>query len=251
MVASTVNSIIEVIHKYDGIPMSLKKILLIDDDHTLVSLLSEYLSGEGFEVIACYDGESGIEEAYKQNIDLILLDVMMPKMDGFSVLKALGEHYKTPILMLTAKGDDNDRILGLELGADDYLPKPFKHRELLARINAILRRINIAKQQEAPKEKNTVNHITINYTNRQVTCHNNIVELTGTEFQILAYLIEHSGSIVKKEDISEKVLERKLTPFDRSIDMHVSNIRKKLCKFSTDDKMKTIRGAGYILLTGE
>lgn len=231
--------------------MTSKKILLIDDDRTLVSLLTEYLTTEGFDIISCYDGLSGVEQAHQGNIDLILLDVMMPKMDGFSVLKKLGEHYKTPILMLTAKGDDNDKILGLELGADDYLSKPFKHRELLARINAILRRIDIAKQHDAPKEHLVVNNILVNYASREVQCHGENIELTGTEFQILAYLMEQKGNIIKKTEISEKVLERKLVQFDRSIDMHVSNIRKKLCEFSQDDKLKTIRGAGYILLTGE
>ncbi len=231
--------------------MTSKKILLIDDDHTLVSLLTEYLSSEGFDVTACYNGESGIEEAYKREIDLILLDVMMPKMDGFTVLKKLGEHYETPILMLTAKGDDSDKILGLELGADDYLSKPFKHRELLARINAILRRVDIIKQQDEPKDHTTINQITMNYATREVTCHEQLIELTGTEFQILAYLVKNNGNIVKKEEISEKVLERKLMQYDRSIDMHVSNIRKKLNKYSPEDKMKTVRGAGYVLLTGE
>lgn len=231
--------------------MNHKNILLIDDDQALAELLTEYLSTEDITVTACHDGLSGLEQAYNDNIDLILLDVMMPKMDGFSVLKALGGNHKTPILMLTAKGDDNDRILGLELGADDYLAKPFKHRELLARINAIFRRIDIVKQQDNPVAQTVVNHIQLNHTTREVFCHQHIVELTGTEYQILFYLMKNKGKIVSKNEISEQVLERKLIQFDRSIDMHVSNIRRKLCEFSENDKFKTIRGAGYILLTGE
>ena len=230
--------------------MSKKRILLIDDDQDLVELLTEYLSTEDIEVIASFDGESGLASALKNNIDLILLDVMMPKMNGFEVLKALGNHNKIPVLMLTAKGDDNDRILGLELGADDYLAKPFQHRELLARINAIFRRIDIVKQQKHDDIITEVNHVKLNHANREVFCHEKPVTLTGTEYQILTYLIQNHGKVVSKSDISESVLERKLSQFDRSIDMHVSNIRKKLCEHSPEDKFKTIRGAGYIFLSG-
>lgn len=230
--------------------MSSKHILLIDDDQELVELLTEYLATEGIKITACYDGEEGLENAYNKDIDLILLDVMMPKMNGFDVLKALGNHHKTPILMLTAKGDDNDRILGLELGADDYLAKPFQHRELLARINAIFRRIEIVKQQDHNETVTEVNKVKLNHATREVFCHGQLVILTGTEYQILDYLVQHHGKVVSKSDISEHVLERKLSQFDRSIDMHVSNIRKKLCEYSPEDKFKTIRGAGYIFLSG-
>ena len=227
------------------------KLLLIDDDKELAELLTDYLATEGFELICCHDGISGLEKAFDDKISLILLDVMMPGLTGFEVLKALGGNHKSPILMLTAKGDNADRILGLELGADDYLPKPFQHRELLARIKAILRRINIVKNTKAPISALQVNGVKLNHATRQVTCHDQFVELTGTEYQIIEHLMAKPGSIVSKNEISEQVLNRKLSAFDRSIDMHVSNIRRKLLPFSPTDKLKTIRGAGYIFLAGE
>lgn len=231
--------------------MNKKRLLIIDDDRELSDLLKEYLGSEGFEVQCCYDGVSGLSQAYDKGIDLILLDVMMPELNGFEVLKALGGNHQTPVLMLTAKGDDADRILGLELGADDYLAKPFHHRELLARIKAILRRIDIIKNSRESSTAVKVNEVELNHATREVFCHQQTIELTGTEYQILSYLMEHHGTIVSKETLSELVLGRKLSPFDRSIDMHVSNIRRKLLPASVHDKIKTIRSAGYIFLSGE
>lgn len=233
-----------------------KQLLLIDDDHELAELLVDYLSQQGFIVQCCFDGQSGLELAYKSEFDLILLDVMMPKLDGFEVLKALGSEYKTPILMLTAKGDHNDKVRGLELGADDYLAKPFHHQELLARIQAILRRINIASQQNqqdlhSENSTLTVNGIELNHATRAVTCHTTPITLTGTEYQILTMLMEHHGQIIAKDALSKQVLSRKLAPFDRSIDVHVGNIRRKFSPYCTIDKIKTVRGAGYLFLTGE
>jgi len=232
-----------------------KQILLIDDDHELAELLVDYLSLEGFNVQCCFDGQSGLGSAYNGKFDLILLDVMMPKLNGFEVLKALGNEYKTPILMLTAKGDHNDKVLGLELGADDYLAKPFHHQELLARIHAILRRINIVAQQNQqalPPENTTliVNNVELNHATRIVTCHTIPITLTGTEYQILTLLMQHHGKIIAKETLSKQVLSRKLLPFDRSIDVHVSNIRRKFSSHCTTEKIKTVRGAGYLFLTG-
>ncbi|WDE12281.1 response regulator [Thalassomonas haliotis] len=231
--------------------MNNKRLLIIDDDRELTELLTEYLGGEGFEVECCHDGVTGLSRAYDKGIDLILLDVMMPQLNGFEVLKALGGNHQTPVLMLTAKGDDTDRVLGLELGADDYLAKPFHHRELLARIKAILRRIDIIRESHEPVALLKVNEVELHHATRQVFCHGQTLELTGTEYQILTYLMEHHGTIVSKESLSELVLGRKLSPFDRSIDMHVSNIRRKLLPASDLDKIKTIRGAGYIFLSGE
>ncbi|MBL4900152.1 MAG: response regulator transcription factor [Colwellia sp.] len=233
-----------------------KQILLIDDDHELAELLVDYLAQQGFIVQCCFDGQSGLELAYNNKFDLILLDVMMPKLNGFEVLKALGSEYKTPILMLTAKGDNNDKVRGLELGADDYLAKPFHHQELLARINAILRRINIVTQQnhQALHGKNSllsINNIELNHATRTVTCHTNPITLTGTEYQILTLLMEHHGQIIAKEVLSKQVLSRRLAPFDRSIDVHVGNIRRKFHPYSAIEKIKTVRGAGYLFLTGE
>ncbi|MCW8832613.1 MAG: response regulator transcription factor [Colwellia sp.] len=236
--------------------MNKKQILLIDDDHELAELLVDYLAQQGFIVHCCFDGQSGLEQAYNNKFDLILLDVMMPKLDGFEVLKALGKEHKTPVLMLTAKGDNNDKVRGLELGADDYLAKPFHHQELLARINAILRRIQLVNQQhqQALQQDSTnllVNNIELNHATRTAYCHNNIIELTGTEYQILTLLLDHHGQIISKDTISEQVLGRKLSPFDRSIDVHVGNIRRKFLPYCAVEKIKTVRGAGYLFLTGE
>jgi two-component system response regulator CpxR len=228
------------------------KLLIIDDDKELTHLLSEYLALEGYQLHCCHDGLSGLEEARKASYALILLDVMMPGLTGFEVLKALGGKHTTPILMLTAKGDDADRVLGLELGADDYLAKPFKHRELIARIKAILRRIEITiyHQKKHPTQLD-INNVKLNDATREVHCHSNLVELTGTEYQTLELLMKSASQIVSKAEISKQVLNRTLSPFDRSIDMHISNIRRKLLSFSSSDKLKTVRGAGYIFLSGQ
>ena len=233
-----------------------KHILLIDDDAELAELLTEYLETENFKVTSCLDGASGLAKAFDDSFDLILLDVMMPILNGFEVLKALGGNHKTPILMLTAKGDDNDRILGLELGADDYLAKPFKHRELLARIKAILRRISIVKSQNtaevnAPNQQLTINHVKVNQATREITCRDHLLELTGTEYLVLVYMIENHSKIVSKAEISEQVLQRKLSPYDRTVDVHVGNVRRKLLVIDPIDKMKTVRGAGYVFLQGD
>ncbi len=233
-----------------------KHILLIDDDNELAELLSEYLASEDIQVTSCLDGASGLAKAFDDNFDLILLDVMMPKLNGFEVLKALGGNHKTPILMLTAKGDDADKILGLELGADDYLAKPFKHRELLARINAIFRRIAIVKDQNPtepfpPAVPSEVNKVKINRATREIFCQEQRLELTGTEYLILVYMIEHHSEIISKAEISEQVLQRKLSAYDRTVDVHVGNVRRKLLAIDPIDKFKTVRGAGYVFLHGD
>lgn len=230
--------------------MTKKHILLIDDDQELAELLTDYLTLEGFELQCAYNGLSGLKMLNESAFDLILLDVMMPELNGFDVLKALGGSHKTPVMMLTARGDNSDKILGLELGADDYLAKPFNHRELLARINAIFRRINILTQTPK-KDSLTLNGVRVDYAVREVHCHEVLVELTGTEYEMLNCLIENNGKIVSKESLSENVLGRKLSAYDRSIDMHISNLRRKLLPFSPTDKIKTVRGAGYIFLTGD
>jgi len=233
-----------------------KHILLIDDDEELAELLTEYLASESITVTSCLDGASGLARASDDSFDLILLDVMMPKLNGFEVLKALGGNHKTPILMLTAKGDDNDRILGLELGADDYLAKPFKHRELLARINAIFRRIAIVKNQSPTDTVSTtepliVNQVRVNQATREVYCQSTLLELTGTEYLVLAYMLEHHSKIVSKSEISEQVLQRKLSLYDRTVDVHIGNVRRKLLAIDPVDKFKTVRGAGYVFLQGD
>ena len=234
----------------------MSRILLIDDDLGLSELLAQLLELEGFELTLAHDGQTGLDLAIAQQFDLILLDVMLPKLNGFEVLKALGGNHKTPILMLTARGDDNDRILGLELGADDYLAKPFKHRELLARINAIFRRIAIVKEQ-TPAESSTaseqllINQVKVNQATREIYCQNTLLELTGTEYLVLAYMLEHHSKIVSKAEISEQVLQRKLSAYDRTVDVHIGNVRRKLLAIDPIDKFKTVRGAGYVFLQGD
>lgn len=228
------------------------KLLMIDDDTGLCELLSEYLSAQGFSIQTAHDGQQGLELALQNDYALILLDVMLPSIDGFEVLKQLRQSKLTPVIMLTAKGEDFDRIFGLELGADDYIPKPFNHRELLARVKAITRRIeHINSVSNNNNKKLSLNGITINFATREASVNNTTLTLTGTEYEILALLVKHAPDVISKEQISEEVLGRRLASFDRSIDMHVSNIRKKITEHIAGEKIKTIRGTGYVFIQGE
>ncbi len=224
------------------------KILLADDDIELCALLSEYLLAENFLVKAVHDGETAIKHALKKDYDLMILDIMMPRLNGLEVLKRLQNKIQIPILMLTARGDDIDRILGLELGADDYLPKPCNPRELVARLRAILRRT-----QKEPIEAlisqsvSTIGDLTLDRQNRTVLVKQQTINLTSTEFNVLDTLIKQAGQIVNKETLTEESLFRKLTVYDRSVEMHVSNIRKKLGPHTNgSQRIKTIRGLGYL-----
>lgn len=231
--------------------MQNKQLLLIDDDIEFTELLVQYLGPQGYEIDVCHDGESGLLQATaNRKYDLILLDVMLPRMDGFDVLKRLRLSHHTPVLMLTAKGDDFDKIFGLEMGADDYLPKPFNHRELSARIKAIVRRMETFPSNSVHQTL-ILGDVIISPANKMVSCANNVLELTGTEFSILHLLMLNHGNLVSKHDLSEKVLGRKLAAFDRSIDMHVSNIRRKLVQHNQQEKIKTHRGAGYIYMVNK
>lgn len=225
-------------------------LLLIDDDIELAELLSEFLQSEGYNLSCCHDGITGLEHAKSNDYQLILLDVMMPGLNGFELLKALGGQHHTPILMLTAKGNDTDRVLGLELGADDYLAKPYNPQELVARIKAILRRIEII-QGISKKQGMKINGVDLQTSSREVFCKDQLILLTGTEFEMLQLLMENEDSIVNKETLSETVLNRPLSAYDRSIDMHLSNIRKKLHKADPQEKIKTIRGVGYVFMSGK
>ncbi|MBZ9613041.1 response regulator [Rheinheimera maricola] len=223
-------------------------LLLIDDDYELTELLTDFLTPQGYQLTIAHDGQQGLEMATSsQHFNLILLDVMLPKLDGFEVLKQLRRTHMTPVIMLTAKGDDFDRIFGLELGADDYLPKPFNPRELSARIKAIVRRLEQLPTltQSQPIR---VNDLYLDPSAQQAKLADTMLILTGTEFSMLQLLMAHAGQLVSKEQLSEKVLGRKLTPFDRSIDMHVSNVRRKLADIQPQDIIRTIRGSGYILV---
>ena len=230
----------------------MNQILLIDDDEELCELVSEYLTVEGFETEAVHDGEIGLKKAASGVYDLVTLDVMLPKMNGFDVLRNLRETSKVPVLMLTARGDDMERIVGLEIGADDYLPKPFNPRELVARIRAILRRVSETEEnQTVSAEKIQVEDVEVSMAARSAKRNGEDLGLTAVEFDLLAALLREAGKVVKKEDLSETVLDRKLSPYDRSLDMHISNLRKKLGdREDGEERIKTIRSVGYIYTLG-
>jgi two-component system response regulator CpxR len=219
-------------------------ILIIDDDTELTDLLAQYLEAEGFQTVCVHDGEHGVKKALNQHFDAVILDVMLPKLNGFQVLKAIREHMETPVLMLTARGDDIDRIVGLEIGADDYLPKPCNPRELVARLRAILRRT-----QKIPTTKPVIEHhnIIVDCSRRHVTLNGTYLELTNAEFNILEMLIKSPGQAFSKEELTEYALGRKYTAYDRSIDVHISNLRNKLGDTPQGEPIiKTIRGFGYL-----
>jgi len=219
-------------------------LLIIDDDIELTDLLTQYLEPEGFDVSCVHDGGEGVKKAIIQHFDVIILDVMLPTLNGFEVLKALREHIQTPILMLTAKGDDIDRIIGLEIGADDYLPKPCNPRELLARLRAILRRM---KKTTANKTTIEQGGIVVDCSKRLVSFEGKNIELTNTEYNLLEILIKSKGQAFSKEELTAYALGRKYTSFDRSIDVHISNLRNKLGENAEGDYfIKTVRGFGYI-----
>jgi len=215
------------------------RILIVDDDEELAGLLSELLTREGFKVDMQHDGVKGLAAAQGGGYDLMVLDVMLPGMDGFEILRRVRRESRLPVLMLTARGEDEDRIIGLELGADDYLPKPFNTRELVARVRAIMRRL----EERRPGIKLEVNGISIDPGTRDVHRNGTPVEVTTFEFDILETLMRAAGRVVSRDDLMEELYGRKATPFDRSVDMHISHLRKKL----EGDKplIKTVRGVGY------
>ena len=226
----------------------MERVLVIDDDVGLCELVEEYLGPEGYDVEATHNGERGIDRALSNEHSLVILDVMLPGMHGFDVLRRIRAKSRIPVLMLTARGDDVDRIVGLEIGADDYLPKPFNPRELVARIRAILRR---TQPDEAlaggTREALVVGDIEMDTSTRAVHRSGEAVELTAVEYDLLERLLRSAGQIAKREELVKEVLGRELSPFDRSIDMHVSNLRKKLGhQLKGMERIKTIRGVGYI-----
>jgi len=213
----------------------------VDDDTELCALLGEFLKREGFAVDCEHEGTRGLEHASQSGVDLVVLDVMLPGMDGFEILRRLREKSKVPVMMLTARGEDVDRIVGLELGADDYLPKPFNPRELAARIRAILRRYE--PRAPAASKRIEVNGVALDPASREVSSRGRRVELTTFEFDILEMLMRAAGRVLSRDALMENFYNRKATPFDRSIDMHISHLRKKLEQ--GDTLIKTIRGVGY------
>jgi DNA-binding response OmpR family regulator len=222
----------------------MEHILVIDDDAELCQLLTRFLNREGFEIHWAPGGAAGIERALTEKYSLIMLDVMMPDTSGFEVLARIRQQSATPILMLTARGDTRDRILGLDMGADDYLPKPFEPAELLARIRAILRRS--APQHPAPAAI-TIGDIELDGGTRSVRRGDTTVPVTTVEFDLLAALMRVAGTTVSREELVRNVLGRDFSPFDRSIDTHVCNLRRKLGPLQDGgERIKGIRGAGYL-----
>ncbi len=217
-------------------------ILIADDDIELSALLKEYFESEGFLVRQAHDGQVALDEARKPGLDLVVLDVMMPEMNGMDVLRELRKESRLPVIMLTARGDDMDRILGLELGADDYVPKPCNPRELLARIRAVMRRA----QSTTDHGVLHVDDLELKQGSRTLFKGGNPVELTSTEFSILQTLLQHRGEVVSKRDLYMSALGREPVPHDRSVDMHVSNLRRKIgADRDGNNRIETIRGIGY------
>lgn len=223
------------------------KVLLIDDDVELVKLIREYLVQEGFDVECAYDGETGVVYAEMLSPSLIVLDVMMPKLNGIEVLRRIRAGSNVPVLMLTAKGDDEHRIVGLELGADDYVPKPCTPRELVARIRAILRRIVSASEDE--QTQISVGALVLWPERRLAEWAGQPVNLTSTEFNLLEVLARQAGRVVSKSDLSTLALGRPLSRFDRTVDVHLSSIRQKLGILADGRQcIQTVYRMGYQLI---
>jgi two-component system response regulator CpxR len=223
-------------------------ILLIDDDQELGAMLMDFLAADHLTLTASNTGENGLQAFAQGEFDLLILDIMLPGISGLDVLKTIRQKSNVPVIMLTARGDDIDRIIGLEFGADDYLAKPFNPRELVARIKAILRR---AKQGNNEHQQLSLGGINLNVRTRVATVADKALTLTGTEFEILKFLLEVPGEVVSKEQLSERALGRRLLPYDRSIDTHISNLRGKLEKAGNrNDTIQNQRGVGYLLVPG-
>jgi len=220
-------------------------ILLIDDDEELCDLLSEYLEGEGWTVESLHNGRQGLVRAFEGEWDVIILDIMLPGLNGLDLLRSLRERRGTPVIMLTARGEEVDRIVGLELGADDYLPKPFNPRELAARIRAVLRRSASLKGTN-DLQSIQVGDLILDPGSRSVRISDQMIQLTGVEFDLLELMLDRAGHAVSREELSLHALGRKASAYDRSLDTHMSNLRKKLGRDSEGrERLLTIRGLGY------
>jgi two-component system response regulator CpxR len=224
-----------------------RRLLVIDDDVELCELVAEFLVREGFAAEFAHDGDRGLAAALEGGHQAIILDVMLPRLGGFEVLRRIRERKRTPILMLTARGDHVDRIVGLEMGADDYIPKPFDPRELVARLRAVLRRVEGPPPGEAQPEPLVVDDLRLDPGAREAWRARRRLDLTAVEFDLLAALLGAAGRVVSREELSRAVLGRAYQAFDRSIDMHVSHLRRKLQDGGGDTLIKTVRSAGYLL----
>lgn len=226
-----------------------ERVLLVDDDRELCQMLVEYLSADGFAVRCVHDGASGLEAIRDDAPAIVVLDITMPGMDGFETLRRLRTKSALPVLMLTARGDEVDRIVGLELGADDYLPKPFNPRELSARLRAILRRSAAATGQDVNRQLRS-GRLCLDGASRTLTLDGEPVPLTSTEYAIMETLLAEAGQLVSRDALSERALGRCLLPFDRSLDTHVSNLRRKFdVRPDGASLIRTVRGRGYILVS--
>jgi len=223
------------------------RILLADDDVELADMLVDYLSQEGFEVDTAHDGKTALQKALADHYELMILDVMMPELNGFDVLRQLRTQSQMPVLMLTARGEDVDSIVGLEMGADDYLAKPCNPRVLVAHMRAILRRNEqVTADSSATVDSLTIDDIELQRGARRVLLDKQTITMTSTEYRVLEVLLEEAGRVVSKQDLSTRALGRELNLYDRSLDMHVSNLRKKLGPLTNgEERIKTIRGVGY------
>lgn len=221
------------------------RVLIVDDDVQLCRLLAERLGTEGFTIETANDGIRGLERALSMEHALVVLDLMLPGMGGLDVLRQLRAKSPVPVLILTARGDDIDKILGLEIGADDYVPKPFNPRELIARIRAILRRTSRTVTAAGPL---VVGDLRLDPQAREAWLNEESLDLTSVEFTLLETLLRDAGHVLTREQLTESVLGRKLGPFDRVIDVHISNIRKKLGSPERGQRIKSVRGSGYIFV---
>ena len=229
----------------------MSKLLVVDDDLEIASLLCELLELEGFTVEIANNGIEALEK-FDDSIDLVLLDIMMPEMNGFSVLSQLRSKFTVPVIFLTAKDSEFDKINGLELGADDYILKPFNDKELIARINALLRRTRWDNSSNEKAVQYTIDKLVVNNKQQSVYFDNKYIELTGTEFQVLLKLLENAGNIISRDTLSETVLGKEFIPLARSIDVHVSNLRKKLPPRSDGlPWIKTLRSKGYLFVVDQ
>jgi two-component system response regulator CpxR len=223
-------------------------LLIVDDDVELIELLTELLEQEGYSVSAAYDGHGVADRVESGDFDLVVLDVMLPGLNGLEVLRRIRERSEIPVIMLTARGEEVDRIVGLEMGADDYLPKPFNPRELTARIRAVLRRFERGRDGdggEAPRSI-TVGDLELDLGARRTVVRGREVALTGIEFSLLEVLVRNAGTVVGRDDLSRQALGRRTSTFDRSLDVHLSNLRKKLGPLAGGrERIKTVRGIGY------
>jgi DNA-binding response OmpR family regulator len=227
------------------------RILIIDDDTKLCRLVKDYLAPFGFAVEAAYTGSEGLEKVKNADFDAVILDVMLPGMDGFTVLKQIRTFSNVPVLMLTALGDESDRIVGLEIGADDYLPKTFSTRELLARLRAVTRRSQIsAEQNKADAEEILAGEIYINAATRKAKISGDPIILTALEFDLLFALARAAGRVLDRDKLLDEIAGRSYDVFDRSVDVHISSLRKKLGDDPKNPRyIKTIRSVGYMLVS--